>query len=129
MSKKIKIIFPAKILEPLKKFLTKEEKKLKLRKQELEKEDPYNNTDRLIDNAATDTDAAEEFGHDRVAAMRKEVDKALIRVRKTLTKIKLGKYALCENCGCMINTDRLAVDPTASLCIKCQRKASQKKIR
>lgn len=127
MSKKSKVLFPAKILEPLRKFLTKEEKKLNKRKQKLEKEDPYNNTDRLIDNAATDTDAAEEFGHDRVAAMKKEVDKTLIRVRKTLTRIKLGKYALCESCGQMINTDRLAVDPTASLCIKCQRKTSQKR--
>lgn len=119
---KKKIVFPAKILRPLQNFLTNEEKKLKKRRRELDKEDPYNNTDRLIDNAATDTDAAEDYGHARVFAIKKEIDRTLIRIRKTLTKIKLGKYGVCEQCGQMIDTDRLAVDPTASCCISCQQK-------
>ena len=118
---KHKIFFPIKILKPLANFLNKEEKRLTLRKKSLEKEDPYNNTDRLMDNAAVDTDAAEEFGHERISALKKEIDKALIRIRKTLTKIKVGKYGTCEDCGQMIDTDRLACYPTATLCINCQK--------
>lgn len=114
-----KIKFPIKVLLPLKKHLKSEEVKLKKRKQSLEKEDPFNDVDRVNDNAAIDTDAAEEVGHDRVMALKKEVDKTLIRIRKTLTKIKLGKYGLCEKCESLIDTDRLAIDPTANLCIKC----------
>lgn len=114
--------FPFKVLEPLVKYLKKQEKKLSKRKQNFEKEDPFSDSDRVNDNAAVDTDAAEETGHDRVQALKEEVDKTLINIRKTLTKIKLGKYGLCEGCNQLIDTDRLAVDPTASLCIKCVKK-------
>lgn len=115
----LKLKFPTKILQPLKKQLQSEELKLQKRQRDLEAEDPFNDDDRLTNNAAVDTDAAEEFGHDRVAALKLEVDKTLINIRKTLTKIKLGRFGLCENCGQMIDTDRLAIDPTAGLCIRC----------
>lgn len=111
--------FPTKILQPLKKQLQVEEIKLKKRRQALEAEDPFNDDERIINNAAVDTDAAEEFGHDRVAALKLEVDKTLINIRKTLTRIKLGRFGLCENCHQMIDTDRLAIDPTVGLCIRC----------
>ena len=114
-----KIKFPLSVLQPLKKHLTAEEQKLKKRQLELDAEDPYKNTDRVNDNADVADDAAEESGHDRVAALKLEIDKALIEIRKTLTKIRLGKYGLCENCGQMIDTDRLAIKPTATLCINC----------
>lgn len=114
-----KIKFPLKILQPLKQHLKIKEDKLKKRRQELEAEDPFNDQERVINNAAVDTDAAEESGHDRVAALKLEVDKTLINIRKTLTKIKLGRFGLCEKCGKLIDTDRLAIDPTVSLCIHC----------
>jgi len=119
-----RIKFPLPVLKPLKSYLIKEEGKLKKRKKDLEKEDPFSNHDRVNDNAAADTEAAEESGHDRVSALKSEVDRMLITIRKTLTKIKLGKYGLCESCGKMIDTDRLAIDPTATQCIEC---ASKKK--
>jgi DnaK suppressor protein len=118
----MKIKFPLKVLGPIQKYLKAQEKKLKNRKKDLEKEDPFNDTARLIDNAAVDADAAEEVGHERVSALKKEVDKNLIRVRKALTRIKIGKYGLCAKCRQMIDTDRLAIDPTADLCVKCQKK-------
>lgn len=108
-----KIKFPTKILQPLQKQLQSDEIKLKKRRQDLEEEDPF---------AAVDTDAAEEFGHDRVAALKLEVDKTLINIRKTLTRIKLGRFGLCDHCHKLIDTDRLAIDPTASLCIRCAAK-------
>ena len=114
-----RIKFPLKILNPLKNYLKKEEKKLKKRRIELEKEDPFTNQDRVNDNAAIDTEAKEESGHDRVSALKLEIDKTLIRIRKTLTRIKVGKFGICEKCHKMIDTDRLAIDATATLCIKC----------
>lgn len=113
------IKFPIKILEPLAKRLKSEEVKLSKRQKALDKEDPFKDSDRVNDNAAVDAEAAEEFGHDRVSALKQEVEKTLIRIRKTLTRIKIGKFGLCEKCGQLIDTDRLAIDPTASLCIKC----------
>jgi DnaK suppressor protein len=119
---KSKIFFPAKVLEPIKKFLRLEEKKLEERKNVLEKEDPFFNRERIFDNAAVDTEAAEQFGHARIEAMKKEIDRRLIEIRKALTKIKIGRYGICENCGKMIDTERLMIKPEATLCIDCERK-------
>jgi len=117
-----RIKFPLPILNPLKTYLQKEEKKLKKRKLELEKEDPFTDQDRVNDNAAVDTEAKEEAGHDRIAALKLEVDKTLIRIRKTLTRIKVGRFGICEGCKKMIDTDRLAIDPTVTHCIECARR-------
>jgi RNA polymerase-binding transcription factor DksA len=117
-----RIRFPLRVLKPIKDHLTQEEKKLLKRKEALAQEDPYANEDRVNDNAAIDSDAAEEAGHERIAALRKEIDRALIGIRKSLTRIKIGKYGLCEVCGQLIDTDRLAVNPTASRCMRCTQK-------
>ncbi|MBU1085030.1 MAG: TraR/DksA C4-type zinc finger protein [Candidatus Beckwithbacteria bacterium] len=116
------IKFPLKILKPVYKHLKTEEVKLKRRKQALEAEDPFKDEDRVNDNAAVDTDVKEKVGHERIAALKLEIDKTLIRVRKALTRIKVGKYGLCESCNKMIDTDRLAIDPTVTDCIKCASK-------
>ena len=118
----MKIKFPRKILKPIENFLHQKEDRLKKQKAELKKEDPYTDTSRVNDNAASDAEAAEESGHERITALRKEIDKALIEIRKTLTRIRLGKCGTCEKCGQMIDTDRLAIKPTATACIKCEKK-------
>jgi DnaK suppressor protein len=115
------IKFPANLLQPVAKFLKERMKSLKETKKNIEKEDPFLDTDRLSDNASPDTDAAEQFGHARVSAIRKEIDRKIIQTRKALARIKIGKYGICENCGQMIDTDRLLVYPEATLCVKCQK--------
>jgi DnaK suppressor protein len=115
-------IFPENVLNPIKKFLHMEEEKLTHRKKDLEKEDPFNDPRRLSDNAAPDTEAAEQFDHARVEAMKKEVDRRIIDIRKAMTRIKIGKYGVCDSCGKMIDTDRLMIKPEASLCISCEKK-------
>lgn len=118
----MQIKFPQRLLKPIEDFLKQKEKRLKAQKEALEKEDPYADVSRVNDNAASDTEAAEESGHERISALKKELDKALIEIRKTLTRIKIGKYAVCEKCGKMIDTDRLSIKPTATLCIECEKK-------
>lgn len=120
------IKFPTKLLKPIEEFLKQKEKKLKDQKKGLEKEDPYTDTSRVNDNATVDTEAAEEAGHERISALKTEIDKALIEIRKTLTRIKIGKYGTCEKCHKMIDTDRLAIKPTATLCIECEKKNNKK---
>lgn len=117
-----KFSFPQRVLEPIRNFLNREIKKLEARKKDLKKEDPFSDPARVNDSASPDTDAAEQFGHARVEAMRREVDRKLIAIRKALSRIKIGKYGLCEDCSQMIDTDRLMVKPEATLCIKCERK-------
>lgn len=122
----MKIRFPRVVLKPIELFLRKEEKKLKERKKGLAGEDPFKDTNRVNDNAASDAEAAEQVGHERISALKSEIDKGLINIRKTLSKIKIGKYGICEGCGQMIDTDRLAVNPTAELCIKCEKKKKKR---
>lgn len=115
------IKFPANLLQPVGKFLQERLAKLEKTKKSIGEEDPFRDPDRLSDNASPDADAAEQFGHTRVSAIKKELNRKIIQTRKALTRIKIGKYGICENCGEMIDTDRLLVYPEATLCVKCQK--------
>lgn len=117
-----KIIFPKKLLTPIQKYLKRRESELRKKREKLEVEDPFSNPSRTLDMAANDTEANERVDHDRVAAMRREVDKGLIRIKKALTRIKVGSYGTCEQCGKMINTERLAIDPSLTICVSCEKK-------
>lgn len=120
------IRFPQRVLKPIEAFLKQKAKKLEIQKEDLEKEDPYKDSSRLNDNAALDTEAAEEAGHERISALKLEIERGLIEIRKTLSRIKIGKYGVCEKCRHMIDTDRLAIKPTATLCIECEKKNGKK---
>ncbi len=122
---KIKIKFPLNILKPVADFLKKEVQRLESRKKVLVKEDPFSDISRVTDNAAPDLDAVEQFSHARVSAIKVQTDRRLIQVKKALTRIKIGKYGICEKCGRMIDTDRLMVMPEATLCADCAKKTQE----
>jgi len=124
--KKPAVSFPANVLQPLVNHLKKEEKRLKSAEKELDSQDPFKDERRVDDNAG-DADVAEQIDHERVSAAKMEIRKALVEIRKTLTRVKLGSYATCVKCGKMIDTDRLAINPTAEMCISCVRKEEEKK--
>lgn len=120
------IKFPKKLLVPIAKYFEKEKKKTQKRLSSLEKEDPFADTERLSDNAASDTEAKEQFGHLRIESLKKEILSRLEKIEKALFRIRKGKYGICERCRKMINTERLAANPTAHLCVDCEKKLSQK---
>lgn len=122
MQKDSIIGFPKKLITPIGDFLSDQLSRLEKRKKEVDGDDPFKDTRRLTDNASPDSDAAEQFGHTLVSAIRGELDKKIIQTHKALTRIKVGKYGICENCGNMIDTDRLMVYPEATLCINCEKK-------
>jgi len=115
---KPRIAFPAFVLWPLAQFLKGRLALLERRKKEIEKEDPFKDTDRIVDNASPDTEAAEQFGHARTSAIRKTLQRKIILTKKALTRIKIGKYGICEDCGLLIDTDRLMAYPEATLCAR-----------
>ncbi len=118
----MKFKFPINILRPIEEHLKKQKVATEKKMVELSSEDPFEDTDRLIDNASIDTEVKEQIGHERIEAIKLELSRNLVRIRKALTKIKIGKYGICERCGKMIDTDRLAVMPTAELCLDCEKK-------
>ncbi len=114
--------YPTEILKPVEKHLGQKLADLLRRKTNLQKEDPFEDASRLNDNAAVDGDAAEQFGHMRVSALKSTLDRTIIQVRKAMTRIKVGKYGICERCGKFIDTDRLMILPETTLCVDCERK-------
>lgn len=116
------ITFPGKLLSPVANFLVGKLKTLEKRRKEISREDPFRDTTRLIDNASPDADAYEQFGHARTTAIKEQLDRKIIQTRKALSRIKIGKYGICEDCGKMIDTDRLMVYPEATLCAEDQAK-------
>lgn len=117
--------FPANILEPIGNFLRQEIAKLSRRQKELKAVDPFSDPQRLNDNAASDAEAQEQVGHEQAVALKGQTDRKLIQLKKALTRIRVGKYGICEKCKKMIDTDRLMVMPEATLCADCAKISQQ----
>lgn len=116
------IKIPQNLLHPIGDFLSAQLSRLEHRVKETEKDDPFKDTRRLLENASPDSDAAEQFGHARVSAIKEELEKKIDQTKRALSRLKFGKYGICENCGEMIDTDRLSIYPEATLCISCEKR-------
>jgi DnaK suppressor protein len=114
--------FPQDTLTEIKKHLEEEQERLASRIAELSGQDPFSDPGRTTDNAASDTEASEESDHDRVSALVTELKNQSAEVVKALAKIADGTYGFCVECGNMIDTDRLAIHPTATMCLTCESK-------
>ena len=119
------IRFPAKVLSPVNTLLKNQLQKLKKTSKDVGDSDPFKDTNRATDNASPDADAEEQFGHERTVAIKEQIDRKIIQTRRALSRIKMGKYGLCEKCGNLINTDRLMIYPETTFCIKCESNKSK----
>jgi len=119
---KSKVTFPKNLLTPVADFLRSKLASIKLNKKKIASEDPFKIESRVLDNASPDADAEEQFGHARVTAIKDELNVKSKQIKKALLRIKKGKYGQCEDCGGMIDTDRLSVVPEATLCATCAKK-------
>ncbi len=111
---------PSRFLEPIKKFLELELLKMKRTKKDLEKADPFKDDFRTLENS-DEEDLDEQIGHFDSEVKVRFLAKRIVQLRKALTRMKLGKYGICESCGKMIDTERLAINPEATTCVKCQK--------
>jgi RNA polymerase-binding transcription factor DksA len=119
--------FPSELLEELRLHLEEEKKKLVVQMRDLSAQDPFSDPDRANGNAASDSEASEESSHDRFAAMLDELKVKLTHIDEALARIGDGSYGFCTNCQHMIDTDRLAILPTATLCLSCEQKKKKGK--
>lgn len=118
--KKDVLRFPRNIVNPIRIFLEREIVRLKRTKKRISKSDPFSDSTRIEENSLEE-DVDEQIGHFDSQVKAKFMDKQIVQLRKALTMIKLGRYGICEKCGKMIDTDRLAAKPDATICIKCER--------
>ena len=127
MKKKKKIEslnLPSQLLSPIKLFLEKKLIQLKRTKKQLKNEDPFSNGDRTNENSLEE-DVDEQIGHFDTEIKSKFLSRQIVQFRTALTRMKIGKYGICEKCGVMIDTDRLAAKPEATTCIKCSKKSEE----
>lgn len=113
--------YPKVALAHIKTFLENGLHETKKRLSKLKKQDPFEDTDRLNDNASIDTEAKEQIDHETVSALKKEMEEKQNKIVKALKKIKIGKYGFCEKCNKIIDTDRLEAFPMAELCVNCEK--------
>lgn len=119
--------FSLDFLKKIQNHLVREKKKVTTNITSLKSQDPFSDPERLNDNAASDTDAKEEISHERMQALECELKLHMSEIEETLVRIKNGTYGKCLTCGKTINTDRLAVKPTALYCVDCERKREKRK--
>jgi|CXWL01.1.fsa_nt_gi RNA polymerase-binding transcription factor DksA len=114
--------FPVNLLKPVGTFLLEKLKSIRISRKRVASDDPFNNKTRDLDSAAMDTEAEEKFEHARVIAIKGELNEKAKQIKRALERVRAGKYGICENCGKMIDTDRLAIFPEATKCVKCEKK-------
>jgi RNA polymerase-binding transcription factor DksA len=112
------VSFPSEVLEALRIHLEEEKKRLVAQMSDLSAQDPFTNVDRASDKASSDTEASDESSHDRFTAMLDEMKRKLKDTDEALSRIGNGTYGYCAVCGDMIDTDRLSIIPTATVCLR-----------
>jgi DnaK suppressor protein len=67
-------------------------------------------------------DAAFDTGSEEMASQLAELEaKELTQIQRAITRMKQGKYGLCEICQTKIPVARLIALPYSTMCIRCQR--------
>ena len=107
-----------------KKFISNQQKKLQMEKEKtkaqietIKKDDPFQDPDRVSDNAAVDTEVREQDYHHIIEAKINDLEKRSKDIDIALTKIVKGKYGYCEKCNQIIPTARLELLPEARYCV------------
>jgi len=112
--------FPSEILDEVKAHLIREQQEVTKRIEEVSGQDPF--TEERMNDADAGTEANETTNHDRFAAMTDELKEKQAAITRTLLRIENGTYGFCDECKEMIDTDRLSILPTATLCLSCEQK-------
>lgn len=114
-------------LEDIHKSLEAREKKLVQEKERLAKESLAARPEvGSIPSAEFVEQATEGLNQERLAAEQGILEKILMETRLALSKIKIGKYGICENCGKLIDRARIKIYPQARYCLDCEKKLSLK---
>ncbi len=114
------ISFPSKLTKNIENFLEKKLLKLKRSEKSLRANDPFSD-DQRSGNNSMEEDLDEQIGHFETEIKVNFIKRQIVQIRKALTRLKIGKYGICEKCGKMIDTDRLAVRPETTICLLCEK--------
>jgi DnaK suppressor protein len=88
----------------------------------IKRDDPFSNPERVNDNANSGTDAFEESEHLRLEVQEETLVSHLSDITKGLSRIESKTYGICTSCNKLINIKRLLANPSAIVCISCEKK-------
>lgn len=111
---------PTNFIEKIRSYLVSEERRLKREEKRLREQDPFLVPGRDVDNSELMEEVEEKIGHEQVEAERGIIQKFLMDIRLALSKLKIGKYGICERCGERIDRARLEAIPQARHCLRCE---------
>lgn len=111
---------PNRFLIPIKVYLEKRLTELKFWQKKIKESDPFSDEQRTKNNSAEE-DLEEQVGHFDSEVKASFVKTQIVEFRKALSRMKIGKYGICEKCKKSIDTDRLAVKPETTLCLSCEK--------
>lgn len=114
--------FSSDLTDGIRQQLEEEKKACLARTEALSVQDPFSDPERTSDKSATDMEATAESNHDRVESLILALKEQVSDIDGALLRIGSGTYGFCSNCHKMIDTDRLAILPTATLCLSCESK-------
>ncbi len=109
--------------EKTKNSLLKQQKEVEEEIKSLEQDDPVNSLN-MAESSEPGTDSWVADTHGRVMAVKQSLKSLLEKIKLSLAALKSGQYGKCTNCGNPIESRRLEIMPTASLCIACSKKAN-----
>lgn len=112
-------------LDKIRFLLLNKQKKVQEEIKVLEKDDPVL-ANSLAESSEPGTDSWMADVHTRATAAKEGLKHMLDGITKALHNLKTGKYGKCERCGKLIEKERLEVMPTATLCISCSKKTTNK---
>ncbi len=115
-------------LEGFRHLLLKRQKEVEKEIKELEKGDPLTLSEGAVaESSEPGTDSWLADTHSRAVAVKQNLERMLVHIKKSLEALRKGRYGSCESCGKQIEEERLKAMPTATLCVACSKKASKKR--
>lgn len=106
--------------------LLRQQKKVEEEIKSVENDDPVLDKNAAMESSEPGTDSWMADVHGRAVAVKQNLQSMLKKIRQSLHDLRTGKYGKCSECGKYIEAERLAIMPTATLCISCTKKAAKK---
>lgn len=108
-----------------KKRMVEEKEKALHQVEAIKKNDPFLDPERVVDNAAVDTEVREQESHQVIEAKVHDLEKKITDIDRAIAKIAKKRYGYCEKCNEQILIARLKLLPEARYCVKCESKLRQ----
>lgn len=117
-----------KTLKEFQDLLEKEKKELEEKLNELnsqKKEMAIKTPDFMaLEDSSVEADEVEELNN--LLSLKSVWENNLYRINQALEKMVKGTYGICEECGELIEIERLKIEPAAQICVNCIKKRNKK---